>query len=298
MRLPKATILKYAKACALHASKLDQIALERLIRGLETHHGNSVSSWSILKATASTGLSKARQEVILIFDLLESLGKVGLLEKLQKRHALRLVKNANKSTLAPVRFLPDVSAFNSAASRLLAAGSMVEFLSLVTMLGSGRRMVDLSRIDATRVKQVSDLGYEAFIRFDKTHNTQIKMFIDFSIIDPEWLPVSLPQITSSFKEHLAASKTPFASISAGSLTKKIKFPLHSIRGLFSVNCTRLGWSDERIMAWAGWSHVSSLKRYRRIGPEALRSAANLTSAVALVNDDLKLAAGLKFGLGL
>ena len=83
MKLLVETLTSYATDCLQHAAPLDQAALKRLINGLKNHDRKVISSWAILKAVASTKLCKATQEVKLIFELLQSVGKAGLRERLE-----------------------------------------------------------------------------------------------------------------------------------------------------------------------------------------------------------------------
>ena len=103
MKVCRKLIINYAQDCEIHASKLDRVAIQRLLRLLRKDKRDYLDSWCLLKAVASSGLVKASSEVNLLFQLLKSVGQVGLLEQLQLKRALRLVKDSSRLRVKPIR---------------------------------------------------------------------------------------------------------------------------------------------------------------------------------------------------
>ena len=67
MKIARLALITYAQDCAVHAAKLDRIALQRLLRLLKKDRREFIESWCLFKAVASSGLAKAATEVNLLF---------------------------------------------------------------------------------------------------------------------------------------------------------------------------------------------------------------------------------------
>lgn len=288
MKLLSKEIVTYASKCRRHASKLDAIAFSRLIRLLESDGRREVDSWDILKAVASSGLSKARQETNLVFQLLSSLKPVGLLEQLELKKALRIIKDSVRLKLRPIRSrsLVNRNEFRRALEQLITKQKGTTILALLAMLCAGRRFVDISRISAQSVKKIGPNAFKAALPFDKKHNNHVVFTIDFNLIPQNWSVWSASEASAAFSEIFLHCSTPFKQLSAASISKSVNFKVHGLRAIFAVAGLVAGRTEADVMKAAGWADFASLKRYVRLDCEAVKKMGSLDEAVDAINEEL------------
>ena len=141
-------------------------------------------------------------------------------------------------------------------------------LLLLIMIDSGRRAVDIMRIESHLVSQIGTYKYETTVPFDKKSASQIKFRIDFNAIHPKWRPAPLEAIDRMFRAELSKEIKPFSVCKSNNLSRLVKnFHPHGLRSLTTLHLTSLGLPDRRIMDIVGWSDVRSLYLYRRMNRE-------------------------------
>ena len=132
------------------------------------------------------------------------------------------------------------------------------------MLCSGRRAIDIIRIESGRVCRLGRYKYKIILPHDKKNDHEIEFVANLEAIPPTFRPTCLDKINSVLVAELNRESWPFKSCADKNLSRSLNFHPHGIRSLVSIYLTLLGLSDEQIMRVVGWQDRRSLLLYRRI----------------------------------
>ena len=141
MKLDLNKYLNYAAACIPHGSTLERATLNRLRGFFESRIAKGAkftNSKTVFKKLAKTGLTKAKQEITFFYNMMKSLDKIGLLEKLEYKHAKRTSKLGRK-VAKKRKPLVSKNTFRAECQRLILKGDVILVLGLHVMLCTGRR---------------------------------------------------------------------------------------------------------------------------------------------------------------
>ena len=228
-------------------------------------NGDLISIEWLANNLALCGLVKRFQDIRQLYGLAGVLKPLNFLDQLQLKKFLRIARSAGNKRAKNPKLIPSGKVFINTIRNLDKSGKGKAALLLLVMLSSGRRAVDVSRVNSLLVRPIGKYKYSVVLPFDKKNAKEIKFKIDFNAIPASYLPVDLEKIDQSFRAELQASIFPFEVCGSKNLSRLFKFKPHSLRSLFSINLTRLGFEDGRIMKIAGWRDLRSLQLYRRLG---------------------------------
>ena len=266
MSLDVTTTLNYIEQCLLVATGLPKAALKRLgkfFTSLADRGKTTIACEVVMFKLARTGLSKSTMEINNFFSIMESLGRPGLLEQLQKKKALSLAKQVRGQN-EPSE-LVDRATFRRCCARLLDKGQLEWVVALHGMLATGRRRRDFSRVDAARTTKLPNSVFALQIPFDKKNSQPISFLLDFASIPEGWGVLSGQELSGAFEGIIDGGvASPFQFLSSSSAARDIGFRCHGLRSIRAIRLTRLGLGDQEILEAVGWSDLRSLKRYRRL----------------------------------
>ena len=253
----------------IHPSK--KYSLTRLLKIIFNNfsgRNGCLSSWSVAETLARGGLVKRHQEIKQFYNLLRVIHRLDYVDALEEKKALRLARQMGNKKVAVAKKIPGSLCFKNAIKDLERANKGKFSLLFLLMLGSGRRAVDIMRIESSLVDQIGKFKYEIIVPFDKMCAGQIKFRLDFNAIHPNWRPAPLEVIDQMFRAELNTDEKPFYICKSKNLSRMAKnFHPHGIRTLTTLHLTSLGLSDNRIMKIIGWSDIRSLILYRRLSRE-------------------------------
>lgn len=156
----------------------------------------------------------------------------------------------------------------------------VEKIYILILAASGRRSVDICRINSRNVKKINATWF-ATIKKDKTHNKPVT----FSWEWPMELCGSdqLGRLSTEFENMLAKSVYPFDQVKVHKIRKIIPFRLHGLRHRCAIRMIREGFSVEDTMSFIGWQTVESLTTYIKISTKALKTFKSLDDCINFIN---------------
>lgn len=210
--------------------------------------------------------------------------KFGTLLELEKRYVFRNMKK--KGRIQPIPKLPTASEFKTAFRLLLQKGEKYLAASLILMLGSGRRHIDLTRVRKNCFDSRGVGIYFLIIPKDKTNSNLIRFESNLNFIPSSWLP------SSRYNLHIwimklvqKGSDYPFDQDLNSNLSRNIKFKIHGIRSVAAVYLKVKGYSNSEIMNRIGWMEESMISRYCRVCLTG-KIPETLCLAIAEINSNL------------
>ena len=277
-------LIKIARAAKELVPPKSRASLTRLINIVKSSGAKRSSSWKVSRKLAKTGLCKSRQEIRQFYDILDVVKPCGFIEQLEKNKALRL---AGRTIPLSVRkkIVPSSGSFKNTCKRLQRQGKDTEKLMLLLMVATGRRFVDLTRLDATRITPRGRFRYHFMLNWDKKSNGQrVLVKVDLRAIPELWRTDDLDKVDRAFKRALDQNRRPLQGLKNKNFSRLVAdFRPHSLRTLVALHLTREGLTDEKIKSVIGWRDDRSLKLYRVINREETLSCRDLDEAVAKVN---------------
>ena len=227
-----------------------------------------MSSWTISESLAKCGLVKRHQEIKQFYNLLKVIRQLDYVDLLEEKKALRLARQMGNKKVALIKKIPSSSIFKNSIKSLEKSNKGKYSLLLLIMMGSGRRAVDVMRIESDLVVPIGTFKYECKLPFDKMRAGEIRFRLDFNAIHPKWRPASLESIDNMFRAEISREKRPFYICKSKNLSRIVKnYHPHGIRTLTTLHLTSLGLPDHRIMNIIGWTDHRSLTLYRRLDRE-------------------------------
>ena len=190
---------------------------------------------------------------------------MNFIHQLELKSFLRIARQAGNKKAKNKKIIPTSSSFKSTLRELDRSDRGKLALLLILMVGSGRRAIDIIRLNSSRVFSIGKYKYKAFIPYDKKNPDEISFKIDLNAIPKSYLPTNLLNIDRMFRAELEREFFPFENCSNSNLSRKLNFHPHGIRSLVAIHLTHLGMDDDKIMAIAGWKDTRSLQLYRRLG---------------------------------
>ena len=241
-------------------------SLLKLINAFKHKFGHNLISieW-LAHHLAHSGLTKRFQDLRQLYRLAGVIKPVNYLDELQLKKFLRLARCAGNKKAKKAKLIPSGESFINAIKNLDRQGKGKVALLLLVMISSGRRCVDVTRVNSLHVHPIGLYKYSVLLPFDKKNHNEIKFKIDFNAIPDSYLPTNLEKIDRSFRAELQSCIFPFESCASKNLSRMLNFQPHSLRSLFAINLTALGFRDELIMKITGWRDLRSLQLYRRLG---------------------------------
>ena len=255
-------ILKKAKALLPSSRKCAINEIAKL--SISHKRSNSISINKIAHILARSGKVKRFQNIKLLFSLAGIIRPLNFMNQLELRYALRVARLAGNRSRKIKKIIPDARVFRETIKSLYYQDKGKMALILILMLSSGRRFIDICRLDSSKIRWIGDFLYKASLPYDKKSDSEITFKIDFSAIPISFRPSDLSSIDLCFRAELATSIFPFEHCKDKNLSRSLKFHPHSIRSLVAIYLTKEGLSDEQIMVVAGWKDLRSLQLYRRI----------------------------------
>ena len=241
-------------------------ALLKLITSFKHEFGSNLISIEWLAYhLAHSGLVKRFQDLRQLYKLAGVIKPLNFLDELQLKKFLRLARGAGNKKAKRTKIIPSGKIFTDAIKKLDRQGKGKVALLLLIMVSSGRRCVDVSRINSLQVRSIGSYKYSVLLPHDKKNPSEVKFRIDFNAIPISYLPTKLENIDQSFRAELQSCIFPFEACASKNLSRLLSFQPHSLRSLFAINLTSLGFRDEVIMKITGWRDLRSLQLYRRLG---------------------------------
>ena len=249
-------------------SKSRKSSLNLLLKFIASHKKSHLGNWISIEwlahRLAHSGHVKRHQDIRQLYRLAGVIKPLNFIDELQLKRFLRMARIAGNKKAKNPKIIPDGNAFIKTIRALDRQGKGKVALLLILMLSSGRRAVDISRINSLLVRPTGRFKYSIILPFDKKNPNEIKFKIDFNSIPSCYLPTCVSRIDQSFRAELQGSVFPFEICGSKNLSRLCKFQPHSLRCLFAINLTLLGFKDEVIMRIAGWRDLRSLQLYRRL----------------------------------
>ena len=232
--------------------------------------GSLTDSLQVALELANSGYAKRHQEIKNFYQLLGVIKTLNYIDLLEEKLALRQARKRGNRKIQRPKIIPSSQCFIKTLKRLECEGKGKIVLLLLVMLSSGRRAVDIIRIQSNMVTPRDQSRYEVFIPFDKINFGSVRFIIDFRAIPKQWRPTSIAAMDNFFCAELRESNRPFKEIKIGNLCRSVKsFNPHALRSLLALHLTQLGMSDIRIMKIVGWKDSRSLGLYRRLDREEI-----------------------------
>ena len=212
-----------------------------------------------------SGYCKRFQDIRQLFNLASVISPLNFIQQLELKKFLRMARQAGNKKTKNKKIIPTSSVFKSTIKELDRSDRGKLALLLILMAGSGRRAIDIIRLNSSRVFSIGQYKYKVLVPYDKTNSEEISYKIDLNALPPSYLPTNLHTIDQAFRAELDRELFPFENCSNTNLSRKLKFHPHAIRSLVAIHLTSLGLEDGSIMAIAGWKDMRSLQLYRRLG---------------------------------
>ena len=260
--IPFQKILKKAKALLPNSRKCAINEIAKL--SISHKKSNYTSINKIAHDLARSGKVKRFQNIKLLFSLAGVFRPLNFMNQLEIRHALRVARLAGNRSRKIKKIIPDSDKFIETIKSLYFRDKGKMALILILMLASGRRFIDICRLDSSKIEWLGEFVYRASLPYDKKSDTEITFKIDFLAIPISFRPCDLSTIDVCFRAELATSIFPFENCKDKNLSRSINFHPHAIRSLVAIYLTKEGLTDEHIMVVAGWKDLRSLQLYRRI----------------------------------
>lgn len=165
---------------------------------------------------------------------------------------------------------------------LIQKSTNVEKVFLLILHNSGRRSVDIARINSDQVKQQGS-KYYATIPKDKTHQNSVTFSWSWSD-SPAGLNFELSQLRNYFQHLLESEKYPFQNVKINAIRKSISWRLHGLRHRKAIQMIRSGHSVHETMSSIGWSSVISFTRYTKLAVLDLKSFSSTENCIKFIND--------------
>lgn len=283
MIVSRAKIVKLARRAKALVPQRTKPGFGRIIKFAKQFPTQRVSSWKLARKIATTGLSKSSNEIRQLYDLLDAIRPIGFIEKLEMNKALRLAASTPRISFRK-KTIPSSLDFINTCKKLKGQGKELEKLTLLVLLASGRRTVDITRLDSARVCSKGQYKYQFVLSRDKKNRRKVVAKIDFSAIPEKWRPDDLGKIDRAFNRALKLDNRPFSKMTSKNFNRLVvNFRTHSIRSLLALHLTRNGLSDDTIKSIIGWRDERSLKLYRVLTREEAINCPSLDHAVSRAN---------------
>ena len=199
-----------------------------------------------------------------LFNLYSVFRPLNFLDQLELKKFIRTARAAGNRKAKKNKIIPSSSNFIGAVKKFDRMNKGKIALLLILMISSGRRAIDIMRINSSQVTYLGHYKYKIFIPFDKKNDHEIRFIADLEAIPPIYRPTSLENLDSALKAEFNSDLYPFKSCSNKNISRMLNFHPHSIRSLVAIYLTSLGLDDDRIKSVAGWKDQRSLVLYRRL----------------------------------
>ena len=132
------------------------------------------------------------------------------------------------------------------------------------MIASGRRAVDIIRIQSSAVTQQNGVFFVTLEK-DKQNSLPVNFAFDFA----DALFEDSQNCAERLTKILDQSEEPFKMVSLQAIRRKAAFRLHSLRNRKAIKSILAGLSIHEIQMALGWSDLKSLQRYLKLSPNAI-----------------------------
>ena len=166
-------------------------------------------------------------------------------------------------------------------SRFLNDLDLREKMFILILSASGRRSVDISRINSSQVKFMGDKCF-ATVHKDKTHRHPVTFSWEWN--QDFYSQIQLEHLQSEFLKMLRTEQHPFGTVKVNKLRCKVKFRIHGFRHRKAIDLIRKGHSAEETMSYIGWQSQDSLTNYIKLSISDLKSFDSLEQCINFINN--------------
>ena len=168
---------------------------------------------------------------------------------------------------------------NCQLMELLSNITIQEQLHILIMVCSGRRFIDVSRIDTVGLKV---LDGKFVCKIAKTKNSSLPVIFSFEFKDSD-LQVNWKFYQSQFIGICQNNQKPFENTNMQKIRRMSEYTLHATRHRKALSLIRSGTSIQDTLNYIGWSSESSFKRYTKISVEDIKSFISLDATINFIN---------------
>ena len=168
---------------------------------------------------------------------------------------------------------------NSQITKLLIQLSMPEQLHVLIMICSGRRFIDVSRIDTKTLKL---LGDKFICKIEKTKTSSLPVLFSFEFSDRELL-VDWKFYKARFLDICRKEEKPFENTNMQKIRRLADYTIHATRHRKALSLIREGNTIPETLNFIGWSSESSFLRYTKIPVADIKAFNSLDETVNFIN---------------
>ena len=214
-------------------------------------------------------LASYKTEVSFYFDLIYAIHGDKMVIRMMKKHFRSL---ANKQKInKKEKKLPEADTVSTEIQRLYYSNKKVHAILFITMYLTGRRSIDLSRLEGKNVSYIGDNKYAAFIAKDKKHTFRRNFIIDLGLYDVNWCGLPVEVFEKELK-LLLKNKLVFGKVVLASLAREAaNFQPHILRSIRALLLIRMGWSVNKVLEFVGWDDERSLNRYIKLDKSQVKA---------------------------
>ena len=213
------------------------------------------------------GLASFKFEITWYFNLLKQISHEKFILNMMKQHYRQ--KSKEVSTKKVKKRLPSPNEVSSAIQRLFAKGKKKLGLLLILMYLTGRRSIDLLRLQAADVSKISNNMFAASIPRDKKHNYQRNFKIDLTYWEDNWCFLKKKVFLREFEKLLGQGRV-FEGVCKASLARDVAIiKPHILRSVRAIILVKKGLSDQKVLDFIGWDDLKSMRRYVKLSREMI-----------------------------
>ena len=168
---------------------------------------------------------------------------------------------------------------NSQIIKLLKNLSIQEQLHVLIMTCSGRRFIDVSRIDSKFLKSLDD---KFICKIARTKTSSQPVLFSFEFKDADLL-VDWEFYRSEFLKIIRSEELPFESTSMQKIRRVADYTIHATRHRKALSLIRNGSTIQETLNFIGWSSASSFKRYTKIPVADIKEFSSLDETIIFIN---------------
>ena len=268
-------------------NKDERLAGRRLISFLKGRGEREVAVGICLEFIYSLKLAASRKEVAFLCLMLEALGENAAEVELIRKAALRELKTI-KVEKRKMR-LATKENFRKTILKLAEKEKFEEIMFLVVALATGRRGIDVVRVNKENLLEVQPGKFLAKLDFDKRSVKPVFFTISVEEVK-DWLEglISLDRFNGWLRQRCGEVGFLFRKNLQKNIGRFLQdFTLHSLRTIKAVWLLLDGCSEDEVKRRLGWVDDRMLIRYVRSDPGVLRDCRNLEEALFILDGFLE-----------
>ena len=265
-------------------NKDERLAGKRLLKFLNENFLERAHVEECLQFIFDLKLAAARKEISFLVQLLEMLGENRAEVDLVRRSALRKLKSIDVNT-RPLK-LPTREKFRKSILNLVAKGRFEEILFLSVVLSTGRRGIDVARLQKQQIFPLENSKFMAKLKFDKRSVKPTCFIIDFAEVR-EWLDgvVSVQRLNEFLLRRSNETGDLFKKNIQKNLGRFLEgFNLHALRTIKAVWLILQGHTQEEVTRRIGWTDDKMIIRYLRADPAIFATCQGIDEAIVILKE--------------